>query len=347
MRFQLRRSQLALTGALLLALASSNPLSATPAPAETTGAATEPFHIQIFVNDRSPLETIEDCQRRSTQASESFDPVRSCPELIGAVVALGLDRQLPLDWRRHLDASALEGLFTLIQRYRATAPSTAPDLMRLPQALRSLDAPAPTQLSWWQRLERWLEQLLSPKPQGNNAWLAQLLSRLSVPRLAQQVMLYLSIVVLLAMAAWIIWRELKAAGVLSGQKRSERAGRSNSSSAAGPIELAFEDLRQAPAGERCVWLVRLLVQALRRSGRLSHESTLTYRELTARPRFDDGQQRACFERLALLAERQRYGSLSLDDAQWLQLLDEGRSLYVRWLPPAMVQAQGSEASAAA
>jgi len=47
----------------------------------------------------------------------------------------------------------------------------------------------------------------------------------------------------------------------------------------------------------------------------------------------------------LLAERQRYGSLSLDSEQWMQLLDDGRSLYAHWLQPAPPQGQGSVVSA--
>jgi hypothetical protein len=347
-RSHLRRSRLVVTGALLLALAPSDPISAAPLAAGTTGAATE--KIPVVTDERTALETIEDCQQRSSQATDPFDPVQRCPDLIDAVEALGLDQQLQRNWRSHLDATALGGLHELLQRYRsvgARAASTAPDLARLPLALRSLNASAPTHRSWWQRFERWLEQLLSPQTRGNNAWLAQLLSGLSIPRLVQELLLYLSIAALLAMAAWIIWRELEAAGLLSRHKRSERTGRSDGAPAPRAAELAFEDLQQAPAGERCVWLLRLLVQGLRRSGRLSRESTLTYRELAARPMFDDLQQRARFERLALLAERQRYGSLSLDDAQWLQLLEEGRSLYAHWLSPAAAPAPDGAASAAA
>lgn len=349
MRSPVRRSQLALTGALLLSLASSNPLGATPAPAERAGAGAEASTLIRSDEDRQPLRLIEDCVAlNKSENDDASAPLLVCPHVESAVVALGLDHQLPRHWRDHLHWSTLTALAALLQRYDAGAPSSPPVLARLPQALRGLNAPAPTPLSWWQRFERWLEQVLTPKAQGNNPWLAQLLSRLSVPRLLQHLILYLSIAVLLAMAAWIIWRELEAAGVLSRHKRPrDRPGRSDRTPAARPAELVFEDLQEAPASERCVWLLRLLVQALRRSGRLSHESTLTYRELVARPRFDDTQQRARFERLALLAERQRYGSLALDDAQWLQLLDEGRSLYAHWLPPAVGPAPGSAAGAAA
>jgi len=142
--------------------------------------------------------------------------------------------------------------------------------------------------------------------------------------------------------------ELRAAGVFSRQRvRKVTASRFEGAPAAPSAELGFEDLQRAPPAERCVWLLRLLVQALRRSGRLKRESTLTYRELIALPLFDDRQQRARFERLALLAERQRYGSLSLDSEQWAQMLDDGRSLYAHWLQPALPQGQGNGASAPA
>jgi hypothetical protein len=227
----------------------------------------------------------------------------------------------------------LENLVREVRRYQAGASSAAPALDRLPRALQSLQTPgAAAHLSWLQRLEHWLEGLLAPAASSSDLDLMQLLSHLSIPRLLQRLLLYLTVAAVLATAAWIVISELKAAGVLS-RRSGERAPspRTAGAAAATSAELRFEDLQRAPTSEASVWLLRLLVLALCRSGRLSKERTLTYRELTTQSLFDDPAQRARFARLAVLAEQQRYGCLSLSAEQWAVLLAEGRSLHDQWL----------------
>jgi hypothetical protein len=57
--------------------------------------------------------------------------------------------------------------------------------------------------------------------------------------------------------------------------------------------------------------LRMLVTTLVQSGRLRAERSLTHRELSARARFDDAQQRESFQRVAALAERTVYGSVAV------------------------------------
>lgn len=335
---------MAVPGVLLLWLTPDTQVIVAAANAAPSSAVTAGSADPEALGYRQALEAIDDCLTRSD--SGSAEAPRSCPELEGALIWLGLDRQLPEDWRRHLEPRTLKSLAALLRRYSAPAPSIAPALNRLPLALRNLQATAPAPLSWWQRLLHWLDQLFSPKAHNDDGWLTQLLSHLSMPRWLQQTILYLSVSAVLAMAAYVIYLELKAAGVLSRQRgRSVRPQRTDNAPKAGSTELKFDDLQLAPPNERCVWLVRLLVQALRRSGRLSRESNLTYRELAAQPVFDDPEQHARFEHLALLAERQRYGSLSLDGADWMQLLNEGHLLYSRWLASAAAAPAGASTSA--
>jgi hypothetical protein len=93
------------------------------------------------------------------------------------------------------------------------------------------------------------------------------------------------------------------------------------------------DLEQAPLAERSIVLLRLLVQALLRSGRLSSERALTYRELEERGDFDDREQRGRFARLAQVAERDRYGVPASPSDEWPALAREGSALYAQLLAP--------------
>lgn len=345
----LRRPWLAVTGALLLWLACTDLIAESHAGAEASATVAQASGEGRLDQTRA-LAAIEECLACSSATDGgSIERERTCPGLAAAMDGLGLDRQLPHGWQSHLDRSTLVELLALIRRYRADAPSSPPALAQLREALHSLNAPAGRHLSWWERFERWLDGLLTPQAGADRGWLLQLLSHLAIPRWLQQAVLYLSVGALLAMAGYIIWLELRAAGVLARERpaRTPPPPRGESAPEAGARELDFEDLQRVPPLERCVWLMRLLVQALRRSGRLQREAALTYRELTAQPVFDDPQQRASFERLALLAERQRYGTLSLDGEQWLQLLEEARALHAAWHPSGAARAAGAASGTAA
>jgi hypothetical protein len=77
-----------------------------------------------------------------------------------------------------------------------------------------------------------------------------------------------------------------------------------------------------------------MVQALRQSDRLGLERALTFRELSERAKLDDELQRTRFERIARLAERQRYGArrqppAPASDEQLRESLADGLSLYAQ------------------
>ncbi|HWW22124.1 MAG TPA: hypothetical protein VNZ06_15090, partial [Steroidobacteraceae bacterium] len=86
--------------------------------------------------------------------------------------------------------------------------------------------------------------------------------------------------------------------------------------------------------ERPALLLRLLVQALERSGRLAGDRTLTHRELIARAGFDGEGQRQRFASISLRAEQQVYGRAAAfvnDDPELQRVLHEGRELYSQLL----------------
>jgi hypothetical protein len=94
------------------------------------------------------------------------------------------------------------------------------------------------------------------------------------------------------------------------------------------------DLDTLPLWERPAALLQLLVQALLQSDRLGLERALTFRELSERAKLDDELQRSQFERVARLAERQRYGARSQppsagSDEQLRQTLADGLALYAQ------------------
>jgi hypothetical protein len=85
-------------------------------------------------------------------------------------------------------------------------------------------------------------------------------------------------------------------------------------------------------GQRAAVLLQLLLQALRRAGRVRAERALSCRQLAEQASFDSIEQRQQFARVARWAERERYATDAGQDEP-SALLMQGRTLYAQLLAP--------------
>lgn len=280
----------------------------------------------------SPLghcDPLEDCAASaSAHTPDNQNVLQHCPDLERAVTDLGLAEQLGPDWQRRLNRTALLQLAQQVRRYRSQPLSSAPHIDSLREVMRVLQ-PAAAHQSRWQQFKQWLASWLR-QPQQDMGWLRGLLAHLTLPPLAARLLGYAAVAALLSLALWVVWRELKALGVLARPARAA-AGDARVISAA-DAEPELPDLEALPAWQRPAALLAALVQALRRSGRLTMERALTHRELGERGAFDDAAQRTRFVGVSLLAERSLYGEqphagCDAPDAPSTQVLADGMELY--------------------
>jgi hypothetical protein len=139
--------------------------------------------------------------------------------------------------------------------------------------------------------------------------------------------------VILVLAVVLIWREVRI--VWADVRRAGKRGGSTVAGArvtAAPVTLG--DVDAAPARDRPVWLLRLLVQTLVAKGRISGERGLTHGELIVRAAFSNESQRQRFAGIARLAEQRRYAADDMFDRERARdgietALVEGRELYVQ------------------
>jgi hypothetical protein len=222
----------------------------------------------------------------------------------------------------------------LLQRYRTPPSADSPDPQRLVAIERDLRAGPQEKPSAWQRLIQWLRQIQTPPEQQGPGWVAKLVSLLRrMPHWLEQWIVYASMAVILALAVVLIWREGRI--VWADVRRARRRGRSTVAGArvtAAPLTLG--DVDAAPARDRPVWLLRLLVQTLVAKGRISGERALTHGELITRAAFSNESQRQRFARIARLAEQRRYAADDMFDRERARdgieaALVEGRQLYVQ------------------
>lgn len=320
----------------------------------------------LWADSASSLRTLDDCLAKlgkgalpATPPATSpatppaappagIDELRlSCPGVEQAIIDSGLSAQLPERWQQWLDRSSLEDLSQLLRRYQSPLPSAAPGVATLHQVAHTLTLSEPPH-GWWQDFKAWLWKWLSPTGSTDSSWLSRWLSSVTLPQLLLQSLMYLLIGMVLVGTVWIVWRELRLAGL--GARNGPAANRSSPlpagagrSADASPLSLDAVD--RAPPREQPALLLRLLVQALLQSGRLSNDRPLTHRELAVRSNFDDSGQRERFERISLLAERLMYGSVANatatatatatakadgDPLQVSRALADGRELYARW-----------------
>jgi hypothetical protein len=139
----------------------------------------------------------------------------------------------------------------------------------------------------------------------------------------RNVLFYGSVLLIVVLALVVIANELRI--VWKGRRKSPRAPAPNQVTGGGALASNL-DIEAAARGDRPSLVFRMLVATLVKTGRLQTERSLTHRELTLRAKFDDSQQRECFNRVAELAERIVYGGdvVSNDDLDYV--VQAGRTL---------------------
>jgi hypothetical protein len=282
-----------------------------------------------------PPDTLQPAEApRNGASKKGIERLRTlCPGLEQAITDAGLAEQLPEHWQQSLDRSALADVSWLLHRYQSKPVSTAPRVPTLYQVARALNQPQPRH-SWWQDFKDWVRQLLLQRPSPGSSWLNRWWSQLAVPQSLLTLILYGLLAAVLVLAAWIVRRELQAARAGTMAVRPDARLALTVPRVAGASSQGLAELERLPACEQPALLLRLLVQALRQSGRLRNDRSLTHRELAARSALDDQQQQRSFARLATLAERLLYGAnmpaaAAAAQPQIEQALADGRQLYAQ------------------
>ena len=221
----------------------------------------------------------------------------ACPDLQQALQQLHLTAQLPPGWRKTLTATDLDALARLTQRYGGSPPRSlaqAP-LRDIARALRP-EKPEP---SGWSRWMKWLRDRGRLLLHRARSWFGSLSLKHSQPALTRDLTYTLAALVLMALVALALRFARKLLPLGARPKSGSRGQAVTSAADPGP---EWSTLAHHPAA----WL-RALIDALTRSHRLDAQAGLTYRELARSARFDCEAQRADFQRIAILAERQTYG----------------------------------------
>ena len=261
-------------------------------------------------DEASPLDVIERCNESADEESIGLTALEEeCPGLTGALEQSGYLALLSTAARDELDVYDLSDVLQVVAWYEEPAARDM-DVGTLGPILDSLQAQEPERpLGWFERFKRWLRSMLERRSEGAENWLSRWLDEAEVSEVVTQTILLVALALILALTVFVIINEVRAAGIF--RRRSKRDDDLVPGGAVANSSAAAADLDALPVDRKASLLLRMLVTTLVQSGRLRAERSLTHRELSARARFDDAQQRESFQRVAALAERTVYGSVDV------------------------------------
>ena len=288
--------------AIVAALAAAT--AAFAAPAVPAGRAV------LVARPDVALPAVRACRARLPEGTAGWAQVAGyCPALKAQLERSAWAGWLPRSWSSgdsELSAGGLAELEQLIARESRRRPlRPAPDAQQIAAAAAALRPGLERQDGLWARIRAWIRSWFDATRRSDESragWLARLLQDATPSSLWRSVA-YLLFAAIVLLAAWIVVKELRAAGYL--RSRAHRAGIAASTGAA-PARRAVVPLAELPLLEQPAEMLRRLLDALRRRGLLAASEHLTVRELLARTTLPPGVASSNVANLALLTEAVRF-----------------------------------------
>ena len=206
----------------------------------------------------------------------------------------------------------------------ATVESFRPDPGDVPAIVEQTHAAtnAPKR-SLWERFKEWIRSLLrKPEDETKEGWFSEWLREHLPIGNTINAILYVLLAALVAAIGWVVYSELRGAGLLQRWRERRRAPVAAAPDAA-PIA---PSLTGASETEAPSILVTLLLGELHRLGRVQDRLSMTHRELGRAARLDAPADNEAFNQVLGAAEQLRYGSSPPASSTLRVVIDAGRRL---------------------
>lgn len=263
------------------------------------------------------LRAIDACRARlDPRVDVGIERVqRRCPELMPALDHSPWRELLPhtlRERREEISAESLRVLGELLRQANSEMPArNAPRQELLAPVLAELGEQGRAGVTRWERFKRWLKQKFENRKDDDEAgWLEKWARQFHTSEGVARAFTYAGYAILTALVMFVIWGELRAAGLLGGMRRAARRA---SPAAEWRRRLMLADVNAAPLADRPGMLLRLLGEALTRAQRLPAADGLTARAIARRAELDSADERTELEYVAMTAEEVRYAERKLAD----------------------------------
>ena len=264
--------------------------------------------------------------------------VARCPTLARRLDESGLSGWLPRDWRRpgnDLSAGGLRELREAVSR-ELTVSATArgrdrpPGVARVPDILTSLARSEDEHGGWWARAKVWLRGLFEePEPEADEGWLARMIGQSGLSQSLVELISYVALIVVAALAVVIVVNELRVSGVFGGWRRRFAVLADSPVGARHDGGLTWGNVLSVSLPQRPGLLLELVVGRLVEGGRLRAARGLTVGELTRGAQLPGEEDRDRLAELARTAERVRFSNIAVSDADIAAAVEGGRVLLER------------------
>jgi hypothetical protein len=282
-----------------------------------------------------PSEVIHKCiAKLDAQIDIGYERIaRRCPDLAPALEHGPWASWLPQGWkesRNDLSAGSLVELEDLVLRELATRATTpVPRVERLKEILTDLGATGQQRSGPWTRFKNWVRSLFERAGQQNReGWLSRLVSRVGVSDTVIQLITYVALALVVALAGFIVFNELRLAGLL-GRKRADDSDGADDDATGARARLTWGDVERAALLDRPRLLLELIAAKLTDLGRLPPAGAFTARELARAADLNQPADRERLSELALTAERVRYAAGGVPPAVAEAAVGSARELLTR------------------
>jgi hypothetical protein len=285
--------------------------------------------------DDAALRIVEECSARlDARTDVGIERIQKrCPELLPALASAEWRDLLPPTLRERRDeisAQSLRALVTLVkQSQEAASRREAPARDRLDTVLADLGDKGDKGLTRWERFKRWLKDKLENRKEDDEAgWIEKLARQLKTSEGVAQFITWTGYVMVGVLVGFVIWAELRAAGLLGGARRASSRG---NPAAEWRRRLQLADVAKAPLAERPGMLLRLLGEALTRSQRLPAADGLTAAAIANRARLDSNEEREELRRVGATADAVRYAPAAPPDEAIEGTVDAAKALLEKFV----------------
>ncbi len=278
------------------------------------------------------LDSIDSCVRRlDPQTDVGYERIAPrCPDLARRLGASQWAAWLPQDWNapgNDLSVGSLRELRVAAARELAMRkPERAPDPASLQGVLAGLSPLDEQRTAWWGRLTGWLRTAFERGDQSSaDSWLDRTIARVGPSQALVQLISYAGLCAVVLLALGFIVNELRVAELFA--PRSARTTRQSSPQSAPRRRTPdWQEIQQAPAGDRPGLLLESIVARLVELNRLPAAGGLTVRELTRVAHLASADERALLAGVALAAERVTFSAEQIPVANLEAAVAGGREL---------------------
>jgi hypothetical protein len=280
--------------------------------------------------DDAALRAVEACRAKlDARVDVGIERLRRrCPDLLPALEKAPWRELLPAtlgERREEISAESLRALAQLVRHAKDPgAQRAAPERINLDPVLAALGDKGQQGATRWERFKRWLKEKLETRPDDDGpGWLEKWARQFRTSEGVAQAITYVGYALVVLLVLFVIWQELRAAGLWGGMRRGARR---RDPAAEWRRRLMLEDVFAAPLAERPGMLLKLLGEALARDQRLPAADGLTAAAMVRKARLDADDDREALAQVARAAEQVRYAQQAPADAALEGAVSNARGL---------------------